>query len=108
MFSFSDSSVVELASPSGSAVSSHSLPANLKLNLVQLTLVCLRHCTSMASPSGALDDITSSTASLVKEHLFAAVLQLLVAVPEVITDMLTLLLRIVSGTLNGIKFAATF
>ncbi|XP_078376384.1 testis-expressed protein 10-like isoform X2 [Oculina patagonica] len=99
--------VVELASPSDSADSSHSLPANLMLDLVQLTLVCLQHCTSMASTSGALesnkDDVTSSTASVVKKHLFDAVVELLVAVPEVIIEMLPLLLKIVSDSSESVK-----
>lgn len=103
-------SVVELATPSDSADSSHSLPAKLMLDLVQLTLVCLQHCTSMASPSGALEsnkrDLTSSIASVLNKHLFDAVVELLVAVPEVITEMLPLLLKIVSGMEFLANFAA--
>lgn len=101
--------MMELASPSDSAGSSGSLPTQLMLNLVQLTLVSLQHCTKAASPSGALessnDDVTSSTASVVNKHLFDAIVRLLIAVPKVITDVLPLLLKIVSGEKFSTYFA---
>lgn len=96
------SSVVELTSPSDSLGSLGSrLPANLLLNLVPLTLVCLQHCASTTSSSVALEvnnsDSTSSIASLVNKHLFEAAVELLAAVPGIITDMLSLLQKITSG-----------
>lgn len=96
------SSVVELTSPSESTSSrGSSLPAKLMLNLVPLSVVCLQHCASTASLSLVLEvkssNSTSGTASLVNKHLFEAVVELLVAVPEIITDMLSLLQKIMSG-----------
>jgi len=87
------------------------LPANLLLNLVPLTLVCLQHCASMTSSSVALEvdnsDSTSSITSLVNKHLFEAAVELLVAVPEIITDMLSLLQKIMSG-MTSRQFSPNF
>ena len=96
------SSIVELTSPSESpgALGSR-LPANLLLNLVPLILVCLQHCASTTSPGVALEvnnvDSTSGITLLVNNHLFEAVVGLLVAVPEIVKDMLSLMQKIVSG-----------
>ena len=89
-------------SPSESSSSLDSrLPANLLLNLVPLTLVCLQRCASRTSSSGPLEvdssDSTSSIASLVNKDLFEATVELLVSVPEIVTDMLSLLQKITSG-----------
>lgn len=93
---------MELTSPSESSGSLGSrLPTNLLLNLVPLTLVCLQHCASTTSSSGPLEvnssDSTSSVASLVNKDLFEAAVELMVSVPEIITDMLSLLQKITSG-----------
>ena len=42
-------------------------------------------------------DPTSSIASLVNKDLFEAAVELLVSVPEIITDMLSLLQKIAAG-----------
>ena len=94
--------MVELTSTSESPDSLGSgLPSNLLLDLVPLTLVCLQHCASAASSSVALEvnngDSTSNITSLVNKHLFEAAVELLVAVPEIITNMLSLLQKISSG-----------
>ena len=93
---------MELTSPSESSGSLGSrLPANLLLNLVQLTLVCLQHCASTTLSSEPLEvngsDSTSSIGSLVNKDLFEAAVELLVLVPEIITDMLSLLQKIATG-----------
>jgi len=93
---------VELTSPSESpgALCSR-LPANLLLNLVPLTLVCLQHCASTTSSSVAMEvnnvDSTSGITLLVNKHLFEAVAGLLVAVPEIVKEMLSLMQKIMSG-----------
>ena len=84
------SSLVELATDSESTASSHSLPAQVCTNLAQLSLVCLQHCTTVES-------CIDSEASAVKRHLFDTVGELLLASPAILTDMLSLLLKIVSG-----------
>ena len=94
--------MVELTSPSESPGGLGSrLPANLLLNLVPLTLVCLQHCASMGSSSVALEVDDSNSASditsLLNKHLFEALVELLVAVPQIINDMLSLLQKIMSG-----------
>lgn len=95
------SSIVELTSPSESGAPGSRLPANLLLNLVPLTLVCLQHCASTTSWSVALEvnnvDSTSGIALIVNKHLFEAVVGLLVAVPEIVKDMLSLMQKIMSG-----------
>jgi len=100
--------IVELTSPSESpgALGSR-LPANLLLNLVPLTLVCLQHCASTTSSSVALEvnnvDSTSDIALLVNKHLFEAVVGLLVAVPEIVKDMLSLMQKIMSENSESVK-----
>ena len=100
--------MVELASPSESTSSSQSLPAKLMLNLVPLMLVSLQHITRPASSSDALESnegyLTRSTEPVVNKHLFDAVVELLITVPEIIRDMLPLLVKI----LSGIKFLINF
>ena len=86
-------SLLELASASESTASSPSLSSQVLSNLAKLSLVCLKHCTALESytedlASGALD---------VKRHLFDAVVELLIASPAIVTDMLSLLLTILSG-----------
>ena len=86
-------SLLELASTSESTASSHRLSAQVQSNLAKLSLVCLKHCTTLESyaedlASGALD---------VKRHLFDAVVELLLASSAILTDMLSSLLNILSG-----------
>jgi len=100
---------VELTSSSESpgALGSR-LPANLLLNLVALTLVCLQHCASTTSSSVALEannvDSTSGITLLVNKHLFEAVVGLLVAVPEIVKEMLSLnMQKIMSENSESVK-----
>ena len=81
------SSVVELASES--VEENCYLPATLRSNLVHLTLVCLKHCTCKSSSSSALN--------LSSDDLFDAAVKLLCALPEVIPDVFSHLLIVLSG-----------
>ena len=62
-------------------------------NLAQLCLVCFQYCTTHGSYTEGLSGDSSTSKML----LFDAVVQLLLTEPEIIKDMLSLLLNIVSG-----------
>ena len=86
-------SLLELAAEPGSTSRSHLLPAKMMSNLAQLCLVCFQYCTTHWSCFEGLSGDSSTS----KRLLFDAVVQLLLKEPEIIKDMLSLLLRIVSG-----------
>ena len=86
-------SLLELAAEPGSTSRSHLLPAKMMSNLAQLCLVCFQYCTTHGSCTEGLSGDSSTS----KRLLFDAVVQLLLTEPEIIKDMLSLLLTIVSG-----------
>lgn len=86
-------SLLELAAEPGSTSRSHLLPAKMMSNLAQLCLVCFQYCTTHGSYTEGLSGDSSTSKML----LFDAVVQLLLTEPEIIKDMLSLLLNIVSG-----------
>ena len=86
-------SLLELASASESTASSHRLSAQVHSNLAKLSLVCLKHCTTLESYT---EDLASDALD-VKRHLSETVVELLLASPAIFTDMLSLLLNILSG-----------
>ena len=69
------------------------MPAKMMSNLAQLCLVCFQYCTTHGSCTEGLSGDSSTS----KRLLFDAVVQLLLTEPEIIKDMLSLLLTIVSG-----------
>ena len=79
--------MVELASES--VDENCHLPATLRSNLVHLTLVCLKHCTCKSSSSSALN--------LSSDDLFDAAVKLLYVLPEIIPDVFSHLLIVLSG-----------
>ena len=86
-------SLLELAPEPGSTSRSHLLPAKMMSNLAQLCLVCFQYCTT----HGSSTEGRSGDSSTSKRLLFDAVVQLLLTETEIIKDMLSLLLKIVSG-----------
>ena len=84
-------SLLELAAEPGSTSRSHLLPAKMMSNLAQVCLVCFQYCTTHGSCTEGVSGDSS------KRLLFDAVVQLLLTEPEIIKDMLSLLLKIVSG-----------
>lgn len=86
-------SLLELAAEPGSTSRSHLLPAKMMSNLAQLCLVCFQYCTT----HGSSTEGRSGDSSTSKRLLFDAVVQLLLTETEIIKDMLSLLLKIVSG-----------
>lgn len=86
-------SLLELAAEPGSTSRSHFLPAKMTSNLAQLCLVCFQYCTT----HGSCTDGLSGDSSTSKRLLFDAVVQLLLTETEIMKDMLSLLLKIVSG-----------
>ena len=86
-------SLLELAAEPGSTSRSHLLPAKIMSNLAQLCLVCFQYCTT----HGSSTEGRSGDSSTSKRLLFDAVVQLLLTETEIIKDMLSLLLKIVSG-----------
>ena len=86
-------SLLELAAEPGSTSRSHLLPAKMMSNLAQLCLVCFQYCATRGSCTEGLSGDSSSSKIL----LFDADVQLLLTEPEIIKDMLSLLLKLVSG-----------
>ena len=86
-------SLLELAAEPGSTSRSHLLPAKMMSNLAQLSVVCFQYCTT----HGSCTEGFSGDSSTSKRLLFDAVEQLLLTEPEIIKDILSLLLKLVSG-----------
>ena len=84
---------MELASEAESPASSHSFPAQTLSNLAQLSLVCLKHLPTLET---CTEGLTCSVLE-VKRQLFDAAVGLLLAIPPVTTNVLSLLLNILAG-----------
>lgn len=95
---------MELASEAESPASSHSFAAQALSNLAQLSLVCLKR---QATLETCTEGLTCGVLD-VKRQLFDAAVGVLLAIPPVITNVLTLLLNILAGNAvyvphNGVR-----
>lgn len=81
---------MQLASDTSSADGNCPFPTFLLLSLTHLTLVCLKHCTRRS--------FSCSEQKPRSEDLFVEVVELLCAVPQMILEILSHLVAVLSGT----------
>ena len=81
---------MQLASDTSSANGNCPFPTFLLLSLTHLTLVCLKHCTRRS--------FSCSEQKPRSEDLFVEVVELLCAVPQMILEILSHLVAVLSGT----------
>lgn len=81
---------MQLASDTSSADGNCPFPTFLLLSLTHLTLVCLKHCTRRS--------FSCSEQKPRSEDLFVEVVELLCAVPQIILEILSHLVAVLSGT----------
>ena len=81
---------MQLASDTSSADGNCPFPTFLLLSLTHLTLVCLKHCTSRS--------FSCSEQKPRSEDLFVEVVELLCAVPQMILEIMSHLVAVLSGT----------